>query len=86
MKKMILTSISVIALLFLASCSTDNMPTEANSGAYKENNVQIRELHTDNNASINVQVDSTATGIQVINSASKTLENGDLGNLKDKKK
>ncbi len=86
MKKTILTSVSVFALLLLASCSTDSMPTEANGSAYQMNNVESKEIKNDNNASINVQIDSVSTPIQVINSASKTLENGDLGNLKDKKK
>ncbi|MBB1139094.1 hypothetical protein [Myroides sp. WP-1] len=86
MKKTILTSVSVFALLLLASCSTDSMPTEANGSAYQMNNVESKEIKNDNNASINIQIDSVSTPIQVINSASKTLENGDLGNLKDKKK
>lgn len=86
MKKTILTSVSVFALLLLASCSTDSMPTEANGSAYQMNNVESKEIKNDSNASINVQIDSVSTPIQVINSASKTLENGDLGNLKDKKK
>ncbi|MGG5507974.1 MULTISPECIES: hypothetical protein [unclassified Myroides] len=86
MKKTILTSVSVFGLLFLASCSTDSMPTEANGSAYQMNNLEAKEARNDSNASINVQVDTASAPILIINSASKTLENGDLGNLKDKRK
>lgn len=87
MKKTILTSISVFALLFLASCSTDTMPTESNGSAYKSNNVTTKATKpSEGDASFGVTLDSTKTDIQVINSTSKTLENGDVGTLKDKKK
>lgn len=87
MKKTVLTSISVFALLLLASCSTDTMPTESNGSVYKNNNVTTKSTNSDEgNASFGVTLDSAATNMQVINSASKTLENGDVGTLKDKKK
>lgn len=87
MRKIILTSISAFALLLLASCSTDNMPSEGNGSGKESLNVTINKTNSNGeNASIEVAVDTVKTDIKVINSASKTLENGDVGQLKDKKK
>lgn len=86
MKKTSLTSISVFALLFLASCTTDNMPTEANESNYQNNSQQTKSINTEIRAASSVSKDSVRADIQILNSSSKTLENGDLGTLKDKTK
>lgn len=87
MKKTILTSISLFALLLLASCSTDNIPTEASGSAYKSNNVTTKSTkQNQGDSSFGVAIDTAKTDIKILNSTSKTLENGDVGTLKDKKK
>ena len=81
MKKTILSSVSILALLALASCSTDNMPTEANGSSQKQTHFNAMDVKTTNDA--NVQTDSIPNPIDV---TSRTADNGDIAILKDKRK
>jgi ABC-type glycerol-3-phosphate transport system substrate-binding protein len=81
MKKTILSSVSILALLALASCSTDNMPTEADGGSQKQAHFNAMDAKTTNDA--NVQTDSIPNPIEV---TSRTADNGDIAILKDKRK
>lgn len=81
MKKTILSSVSILALLALASCSTDNMPTEANGGSHQQTNFNAMSTNTTNDAS--VQTDTIPNTIEV---TSRTADNGDIIILKDKRK
>lgn len=85
MKKITLTTLSVVALCF-ASCTTDNLPTESNGSANKINNQIAKESNPIANEINQIQQDTTKTNNVILNSASRTLENGDLANIKDKRK
>lgn len=86
MPKKALTLVSIVSLFFLASCSTDNMPTESTGSASKNTSFTAKENSTSIKTESNIQHDTIQTSIQVLNSTARTLENGDLGALKDKKK
>ncbi|WP_410880602.1 hypothetical protein [Myroides sp. DW712] len=79
MKKTILTSVSVLALLALASCSTDNMPTEATNGNSNRNTFNAMEANTTSNT---IAQDSILTP----DITSRSADNGDIAILKDKRK
>lgn len=81
MKKTILSSVSILALLALASCSTDNMPTEADGGSQKQAQFNTMSAKTANDA--NIQTDTIPNTIEV---TSRTADNGDIIILKDKRK
>lgn len=81
MKKTILSSVSILALLALASCSTDNMPTEANGSSHQQTNFNAMSTNTANDTS--VQTDSIPNPIDP---TSRTADNGDIIILKDKRK
>lgn len=81
MKKTILTSVSILALLAFASCSTDNMPTEADGGSQKQTHFNAMGAKAANDA--NIQTDTIPNTIEV---TSRTADNGDIAILKDKRK
>jgi|GEM_PF-6430212 len=100
MKKTVLTSVSILALLALASCSTDNMPTEATNGNLNANTFNALQVNTTSNTIVQDSIptpDNTNRSAdngdiiilkdkRKINSASATQENGDIIILKDKRK
>lgn len=81
MKKTILSSVSILALLALASCSTDNMPTEADGSNQKQTHFNAMDAKATNAA--NVQADTIPNTVDVM---SRTADNGDIAILKDKRK
>ena len=81
MRKTFLTSVSILALLALASCSTDNMPTEATNGGQK--NASFDTMHAKTSNEVTTTTDSIPTPKE---NMSKSADNGDIIILKDKKK
>ncbi|WP_158960468.1 hypothetical protein [Myroides fluvii] len=81
MKKTILTSVSILALLAFASCSTDNMPTEATGN--KQQNTSFNKMNSSDSSAMLSPTDSIPTPPE---NTSKSADNGDIAILKDKRK
>lgn len=79
MKKTVLTSVSILAVLAFASCSTDNMPTEATNSNSNTNTFNAMQTNTTSNT-------FAQDSIPASNYTSRSSDNGDIIILKDKRK
>ncbi len=87
MKKKLFLGISVALLGTLASCTTENLPTEASGKKVNSlETVTIEQNGTTNQSFAPIKQDTLRQSTIVISTSNSVMDNGDLATIKDKRK
>ncbi len=87
MKKKLLLGFSAVVFGTFTACTTDNLPTDSSGKKTKSlENTFIQEKQTSTDSFSSVAQDTLRQFNIIINESSSTIDNGDLGTIKDKRK
>lgn len=87
MKKRLLLGFTAVVFGAFTACTTDSLPTDTSSKKTNSlDNIFIQEKETNNYSTSPIVQDTLRQYNIIINESSSTMDNGDLGTIKDKRK